>query len=72
MYSKNNEAVCGLCQYSEPVKGIETHVACKKKGGYVSKSRSGCELYKYDIFKRPVRRRKESSLGNFSPEDFTL
>ena len=72
MYSKDNEPVCGLCLYSEAAKGLETHVACKKKGGYVNKSRDGCEFYKYDIFKRKVSRKKNAGLEKFSKEDFSL
>ena len=72
MYSKDNEPVCGLCVYSGPVAGIETHVSCSKKGGYMSKQRAGCELYKYDIFKRKVSRRKSVLSEKFSKEDFSL
>lgn len=72
MYSKDNESICGLCVYSEPAKGVATHSMCKKRNEYVSKSRTACEYYKYDIFKRKVARKKDTFLKGFSPEDFTL
>lgn len=72
MYSKENEPVCGLCLHSGEVKGIATHVSCSKRGGYMPKSRTGCTDYKYDIFKRKVKRKKSNVFEGFSPEDFTL
>lgn len=72
MYSKDNEPICGTCVFSEPAKGVETHCMCKKRNEYASKSRKGCEEYKYDIFKRKVARKKNTGLEGFSPDDFKL
>ena len=72
MYSKDNESVCGTCVFSEPAKGVVTHCLCKKRNEYVSRSKDGCEAYKYDIFKRKVSRKKNTGFGNFSPDDFKL
>lgn len=58
--------------YSEPAKGVVTHSLCKKKNEYVSKSRMACESYRYDIFKKRVKRKKDTALTGFSPEDFAL
>lgn len=72
MYSENNEKICSLCVHSRSVKGTVTHVACEKRGGYVPCRREACTFYEYDIFKRPVRRRKPAGFGEFSKEDFIL
>ncbi len=72
MYSKDNESVCGLCVYSEQAKGVATHSMCKKRNEYVPKNKEACAEYKYDIFKRKVKRKKDTFLEGFSPEDFVL
>ena len=72
MYSENNEAVCRFCVYSSPVKGILTHVSCSKIGGYMQCNREGCEYYSYDIFKRPVHRKKPIETNKYPKEDFKL
>lgn len=45
---------------------------CSLKGEYVSISHEACDRFSYDIFKRPVRRRKKNTSGKFKPEDFQL
>lgn len=71
MYSGDTEAVCALCAYSEPAKGVEAYCVCTKRSNeYVAAAKSGCELYKYDIFKRKVSRKRNTF--DFSPKDFAL
>ena len=72
MYSKDNEPICGMCVSAKPAKGVETHCFCETKKEYVTKGHKGCEEYRYDIFKRKIRRRKSEISEGFSPEDFKL
>lgn len=71
IYSEDINKICGLCVNAEKVKGSETHMRCGVRNEYVPLSREACEKFKYDILKRPTRRRKKSA-GNFKPEDFIL
>lgn len=71
MYSADNEAVCALCVYSKPAQGVEAYCMCTKRNNeYVAAAKDGCELYKYDIFKRKVSRKRNTF--KFSPNDFIL
>lgn len=72
MYSKDIEPVCGLCVFSKEAKGVLAYCICERRNEYVSASRTGCQEYKYDVFKRKVARKKSTALKGFSPEDFTL
>ena len=72
MYSKEIEHKCGLCVFSEPAKGVITHIRCKKRNEYMATGHAPCNEYKYDIFKKKVRRKKDKALQGFSPEDFAL
>lgn len=72
MYSKDNEPICGLCVNAKPAIGVETHCFCEVKKEYVTKSHKGCEGYRYDIFKRKIRRKTSRIAEEFSPEDFKL
>lgn len=72
IYSPDINKICALCVNAKKIKGSETHMECAKKNGeFVALNKEACEFFKYDILKRPVRRRKKSS-GKFSPEDFSL
>lgn len=70
MYSKDINPVCALCMYSQKVKGNEEHLRCSCKSEYVPVSGS-CDRFKYDIFKKPVRRRRRN-FSQYNPEDFIL
>ena len=72
IYSEDINKICGLCVHAKKAKGSETHMHCGiHNGEYVAVSREACEKFEYDVFKRPVRRRKKSA-GHFKPEDFML
>ncbi len=68
MYSPDIEPKCALCQMGEPLPGNK-EVVCDKYGvvpyDYV------CKKYKYDIFKKKVRR-KNGLDGQFSDDDFSI
>jgi len=72
VYSKDIEPVCGLCVFSKEAKGVAAYCVCTKRNEYVLASRTGCEIYKYDIFKRKTARKKNTFGSGFSPEDFVL
>lgn len=72
MYSDDNEKICAYCVHSTPEKGTLTYLKCEKHGGYVPCSRAACEYYDYDIFKRPVRRKRKPDFSEFSKEQFSL
>lgn len=68
IYSDENERKCALCQFGELIP--ETlEVLCKKYGvvdyDYV------CKKYKYDIFKKKVKRKRDIGEG-YSEEDFSI
>ena len=68
MYATDIEPKCALCQKGEVLPGTR-EVICEKYGvvpyDYV------CKKYKYDIFKKKVRR-KNSLDSQFSEEDFSI
>ncbi len=72
MYSPDIEKICALCVHASFEKGINTHVSCSVKGGFMPCSKTGCDSFIYDIFKKKVRRKKAFSPGGYSPEDFKL
>ncbi|MDD6483099.1 MAG: hypothetical protein PUF72_00790 [Clostridiales bacterium] len=69
IYSKDIEQVCALCAFGEP--HGEEEIICRRKKPSVHKINDVCRHYKYDIFKRPVHRRKAFST-KLKPEDFEL
>lgn len=68
MYSDDIEKKCALCQKGKPIPDT-LDVLCEKYGvvpyNYV------CKKYKYDVFKRKVKRRKEID-AEYSAEDFSI
>jgi len=72
MYSPDIEKICALCVNAKAVKGIAEHMACDVHGGYVPCSREACDKFKYDIFKKKVRRHKSLDNQDFDPEMFKL
>ena len=68
MYSPDIEKKCATCQFGTLVEGT-LDVMCKKKG--MVAHNFICKKYKYDIFKKKVRRKK--ALDNqFTAEDFSI
>ena len=68
MYSTDIEPKCALCQKGEVIPGTR-EVLCDKYGvvpyDYV------CKKYKYDIFKKKVRRKNDLN-DIYSEEDFLI
>lgn len=69
VYSSDIEQKCALCRYSKKIIGVDREVICEKKG--VVASNYVCKKFKYDIFKKKVRRRKPIDT-NYSAEDFSI
>lgn len=68
MYDPDIEAKCALCQKAELIPGTN-QVLCEKYG--VVEYNYVCKKYKYDIFKKKVRRRGALDT-NYSEEDFSI
>lgn len=58
MYSDNVEHICAYCFFSQQAKGLENYIYCGRHNEYRRIYSPVCSDYKYDIMKRPVRRRK--------------
>lgn len=69
IYGKDIEKVCSLCVYSQ--KNGEEDVMCVRKKSKLRKVNDTCRHFKYDIFKRHVRRHKDFAT-DLTPEDFEL
>ena len=61
---------CFFCEYSEKTDEDGIYI-CKKKNKTVSEN-DLCRKYKYDVFKREVKRKKKIEFSKFSEEDFKL
>lgn len=72
MYSEDIDKVCRLCVFSRSVDGIKTHIMCTKDNAYYQNNNEACLNFKYDIFKKNIKRRKKYNFNNFSDEDFKL
>lgn len=70
IYSEDINKVCALCEHSETIDGNEDILLCNinKKNTAITDS---CAKFKYDIFKKPVRRKRRLKT-DFDPEDFVL
>ncbi len=69
MYSPDIEQKCALCRYSKKIDGVDRELVCEKFG--VVASSYVCKKFKYDIFKKKVKRRKPIDT-NYSPDDFSI
>ena len=70
IYSEEINKICGLCQYAEPAEDSDDIMQCGLKHKEVAFSCEACRKFKYDIFKKTVRRKKK--LKTYSPADFEL
>lgn len=70
IYSEEINKICGLCQYAGHIEGDEDNMRCSLKHKDVELSREACRKFRYDILKKPVRRKKK--LKTYSAADFEL
>lgn len=70
IYSEEINKICSLCQYADIIEGDENNMRCGLKHREVASSREACRKFRYDIFKKPVRRKKR--LKTYSAADFEL
>lgn len=68
MYSNDVEEKCALCQKGEPIPGT-LDVLCEKYG--VVAYNHVCKKFKYDIFKKKVKRRPSINQG-YCADDFSI
>lgn len=70
IYSQDIDRVCRLCVYSKITKGVSDYVLCTNDGGFYKLNHT-CGIFKYDILKKQVRRKKEFET-KFTADDFKL
>lgn len=68
MYADDIEKKCALCQYGEPVAGTRD-VVCEKYG--IVAYNHVCKKFKYDIFKKKIRRKKGPE-HSYTAQDFSI
>lgn len=68
VYAEDIEKKCALCQFGQPIPDT-LEVLCKKYG--VVEYNYVCKKYKYDIFKKKVKRKRDADMG-FGEEDFSI
>ena len=77
IYSENINKVCALCRYFEQnadtgsKAGADTFGRCTLKSIVSNGADPACKKYIYDIFKRPVHRKKRLRT-DYTAEDFKL
>lgn len=70
IYSPEINKICAVCVNAVRIAGDESHMRCSLRLADVSVSDT-CRKFKYDIMKKPTRRRRKLNTG-YSPDDFTL
>ena len=71
IYSEDINKVCALCVNAEPIPENKDEIYCKLYKKNTAITKNDCKKFKYDIFKKTVRRKRRFK-KNFSAEDFTL
>ena len=71
IYSEDINKICALCMNADFVPENDDAMYCRIKGVNVDKSHPDCDKFKYDIFKKPIRRKKRLKT-TFSADDFKL
>ena len=71
IYSEDINKICALCQNADFIDGDEESMHCRIKNVNVYKTHGDCGKFVYDIFKKPVRRKKRLKT-DFSADDFKL
>lgn len=68
IYEQDIEKKCALCQKSKPIVG-SLDMVCEKYG--VVAYDHVCKKYKYDIFKKKLKRKNRIE-GEYTEEDFSI
>lgn len=71
IYSENIDKICAFCRHAEFSAPDAEKTRCALYKKEVGKTDAACGKYIYDIFKRPVRRKRRLKT-DFDPEDFKL
>ncbi len=72
MYSPDIEKTCSLCLHASEIKGVRTHMMCAVRHECIPCDLRDCPDFKYDIFKRPVRHRRQAAKRTYTAADFEL
>lgn len=70
IYSEDIDKICALCIFSKKDDAEEERLFCGKKKKCVEITDT-CKKFKYDIFKKTVRRKKTLTT-DFTSEDFEI
>ncbi len=71
IYSEDINKVCALCVYANLQDNDADEVYCTRLKKNTAATKGDCKKFKYDIFKRPVRRKRRLRT-DFDAEDFKL
>lgn len=71
IYSEDINKVCGLCVYAQAITNCENEMHCTLYKKNMPINNGECKKFKYDIFKKPVRRKRRLRT-DFSSDDFSL
>ena len=71
IYSEDINKVCALCIHAQKLEDNEDEMYCTLYKKNTAATNGDCKKFKYDIFKKTVRRKKQFKT-DFSPEDFIL
>ncbi|MBQ3125259.1 MAG: hypothetical protein IJC09_07570 [Clostridia bacterium] len=71
IYSDDINKVCGLCVYAQKLEDSEDEMFCTLFKKNTATSQGDCKKFKYDIFKKTVRRKRRLKT-EFTAEDFEI
>ena len=71
IYSEDINKVCALCVNAEPIPENKDEMYCKLYKKNTAITKNDCKKFKYDIFKKTVRRKRRLKT-EFTAEDFEL
>ena len=71
IYSEDINKVCALCTYATTIHENEEEMYCCIYKKNTAATKGDCKKFKYDIFKKPVHRKRRLKT-EFDAEDFKL
>ena len=71
IYSEDINKICALCIHAQKSDDNEDEVYCTLHKKNTAATKGDCKKFRYDIFKKPIRRKRRLKTG-FSAEDFEL
>ena len=71
IYSEDINKVCALCVHANLSDEEVDEIFCTRYNKKTAATKSDCKKFKYDILKKPVRRKRRLKTS-FTAEDFRL